>query len=98
MSALPVTSLYEKSMTEPFKREYKLGELRITQLVLDEPEFDMLCWELFGLFPEVTEDVVEMMIDNKRVPMIARGTKTAKFFDRYGIVTDRLSIVVRGPW
>ena len=83
-------------MPEPFKQEYNLGNLKITSLVLDESEFVALCKEFLGLWPELDEDAVQRCIDKKHIPMMARGTKTEKFFIRYGIATDRMSIIVRG--
>jgi hypothetical protein len=73
---------------------FKSGSFVVTSLVIDKPEFDALCKEFVGLFPVMTEEVVQRMIDAKRVPLMALGSKTKKFFDRYGIATDRMSVQV----
>jgi len=79
-------------MPESFKQEYHQGKLHITSLVLDEPEFVALCKEFLDLFPELDDNAVQRCINNKHVPMMARGTKTEKFFTRYGINTDRMCV------
>jgi hypothetical protein len=83
-------------MPAPYKQTFKAGGLVVTSLVLDKPEFDALCKEFIGIFPEITEEMAQRLIDAKHVPLMARGTKTQKFFDRYEIPTERMSIIVRG--
>lgn len=83
-------------MPAPYKQTFKMGSLVVTSLVLDKPEFDALCKEFIGIFPEITEEMVQRMIDMKQVPLMALGTKTKKFFDRYEIPTERMSVIVRG--
>jgi hypothetical protein len=83
-------------MTKPYTRIFEFNGLRVTSLVLDKQEFDALVGEFKGLFPNMTEEMVQAMIDKQNVPMIAKGSKTAKFFSRYDILTDRMSIIVRG--
>jgi hypothetical protein len=87
---------HEDARKPPHKARFKIGNLAITSLVIDQDEFNALCYEFLGLFPEMTEEMVHRLIKTKHVPMIAKGTKTAKFFDRYGIKTERMSIIVRG--
>jgi hypothetical protein len=74
-------------MPAPYKQTFKMGSLIVTSLV---------CKEFIGIFPEMTEEVAQHLIDAKQVPLMALGSKTKKFFDRYEIPTERMSIIVRG--
>lgn len=86
----------EHEAKRPYKAVYAIGTLQITSLVLDQEEFNALVHEFNGLFPQMTGEIIEVLIKAKHVPMIARGSKTEKFFTRYGIETDRMCIIVRG--
>lgn len=80
-------------MPAPYKSSCRIGDCVITALVIDEPEFVELCKEFTVL---MTDEEVQRLIKARHVPLICAGTKTQKFFDRYGVTTSMMSIIVRG--
>lgn len=88
-------------MPEAFVREFTLNGNVITSVVMDEDEFNAFCDELGGIFNQAqgeraNADQISMIKQAKHLPAMARGTKTEKFFTRYGIKSNLASFIVRG--
>ena len=88
-------------MAEAFVREFVLDGKVITSVVMDEAEFNAFCDELGGIFNQAqgeraNADQISMIKQAKHLPAMARGTKTEKFFTRYGIKSNMASFIVRG--
>jgi hypothetical protein len=68
---------------------------------MDEEEFLSFCDELLEIFEirggkRADADQIAKIKAGKHLPMMALGTRTAKFFDRYGIKSKLASFIVRG--
>ena len=89
-------------MTAPFKKAFTLPDGRgITSMVIDQAEFDELCDQLYGVIvvnagERADPSLVDKIRNAKHLPMMARGTKTAKFFEQWDVQTDLLCVIVRG--
>ena len=92
-------------MAEPYLEVFEFptpeGLKELTSVVLDEADFMKLCDDLAGIFNIGSGDradaaQVECLKVAKHIPMIKRGTRTQEFFDRFGIETDYMSVIVRG--
>jgi len=77
-------------MPKPFVQEFQ--EFGITSIVIDENEFNEFIDELSGIFDANTQAAKKL----KCLPLMTRGTKTEQFFERWGVKTDKLSVIVRG--
>ncbi len=77
-------------MPAAYVNEFNINGQVITSVVMDEAEFLSLCDELGGIFNQAqgertNADQINMIKEAKHLPVMARGTKTEKFFVRYGI-------------
>lgn len=84
-----------------FVQEYKINGQVITSVVLDEDEFMSLCDELIdvidiGICGRAGADHIAKIKAAKHLPGMGRGSKTEKFFTRYGIKGKLASFIVRG--
>ena len=89
-------------MAEPYVQEFVLPNGReLASVVLDHEDFIKFCDELFGI-AVINNDVrtgsalIERLKEAKHLPMMGRGTKTEKFFQRWGVKAKALSVIVRG--
>ena len=80
-------------MPAPYVEEFT--SLGLTSVVLDKDDFNAFVDELDGLFNVGTEDL-QRIKDAEYLPLMSRGKKTQVFFDRWGVQTDKLAVVVRG--
>lgn len=87
----------------PYTQEFALqsGD-KLTAVVLDQRDFDIFCDDMersnvlnIGDSKESKEGLAYVRA-TKLLPMMVRGSKTEKFFERWNIKTDRLSVIVRG--
>jgi hypothetical protein len=93
-------------MSNPFVQIFDIGGLQVSSVVIDQQEFNVLCDELEGikhLVPksgDLTSPFSKADIDRiraaKHIPMMSRGFWTVSFFDRWGVTTDKLCVIVRG--
>lgn len=87
-------------MSKPFVKHFNLPDNKeVTTIVLDKAEFDALCDELVDLFNSHSQpghQIAQAFKEAENIPVMSRGTKTQKFFDRWGVKTDLASIIVRG--
>lgn len=87
-------------MAEPFVKHFGLPDNKeVTTVVLDKSDFDALCDELVDLFTSHSQpghQIAQAFKEAENIPVMARGTKTQKFFDRWGVKTELISIIVRG--
>lgn len=93
-------------MPQPYKQVYKLPNgLVVTSVVMDKKDFDLFCDDLKGLLhtsnmkeplKRADDDQVEKIRQSQHLPLMARGTKTQKFFDQFEVNTDYLCAIVRG--
>lgn len=88
-------------MPAAYVKELNLSGQVITSVVMDEAEFLAFCDELGGIFnPSQGERAdasqIALLKEAKHLPAMARGTKTEKFFVRYGIKSQMASFIVRG--
>jgi hypothetical protein len=89
-------------MTKAYTRLFEFNGQAITSVVMDEDEFYSLCDELAGVFNiypcpgRVENEQITKLKNAKHIPMMQRGTKTQRFFDRYQIVSDLACFIVRG--
>ena len=91
-------------MAAPFLKEFDLNDIRFTSIVLDPDEFDAFCDELKGLFDvadggqRTNDSTIARIKEFGNLPMMAKGTKTEKFFKRWGVKTDKMGVVKRGTF
>lgn len=92
-------------MPEPYKTIIQIDiggrDIVATSLVLDIGEFNDLVDSLVGVFNTHEESRLDaekavIIKHNMHIPMIARGTLTKAVFDKYGVGTDYLCVMVRG--
>ncbi len=93
-------------MPAPYKQVYKLPNgIVITSIVMDQEEFNEFCDNLKGILhtdrlggnmKRADDEQIEQIRASKHLPMMARGTKTQRFFDQYEVTTDYLCVIVRG--
>jgi len=74
------------------------GPFELAAIVIDREEFDALIDEIVKVSMEmgIKEEMGRTIKECGNIPMVARGTKTAFIFERYGVKGDRLSVIVRG--
>jgi len=85
----------------PFVEEYEINGIRVTSVVIDADEFESFCNELEGIFDvkigaRAGKEAIEAIRKEGHLPLMARGTKTEKFFERWGVKTDKMGVVRRG--
>lgn len=88
-------------MPAAYVKEFTFNGKVITSVVMDEAEFLAFCDELDGIFNKADGtradvDQIALLKEAKHLPMMARGTKTEKFFARYGIKSNFAAFLVRG--
>ena len=88
-------------MPAAFVKEFEFNGQVITSVVMDEDEFLSFCDELLEVFEirggeRADADQIAKIKAGKHLPMMALGSKTAKFFERYGIKSKYASFIVRG--
>ena len=92
-------------MPAAFVKEFEFNGQVITSVVMDEDEFLSFCDELLEIFWRLSPsspgeradaDQIAKIKAGKHLPMMALGSKTAKFFERYGIKSKYASFIVRG--
>lgn len=88
-------------MSKPYLQVFNIkGMPPTTSVVLDKAEFDAFCDELSSIIDiqgkHTDTSVIENIKAQNHLPMMARGTKTIQFFQRWGIKTNHLSVIVRG--
>ena len=88
-------------MAAPYVREYTVGGLHTTSVVIDQTDFDSFIDELAGVIDIVVggragANELQRLKDAKFLPLMKRGTRTEKFFERWNVKTDLLSVIVRG--
>lgn len=84
-------------MAKPaYVEEMCIGDFCMTSVVCDKEEFDANILSLRNLAPD---DVLQAIIKAGHLPLCAKGTKTVHLFEKYGIKTDKLAMIVRskGP-
>ena len=82
----------------------KPGPWKLTSLVMSENEFnsfiDFLVANMTGIYGSNGERTqshqIEALRAERHIPMIARGTKTEPIFQKYGIASGFMSVIVRG--
>ena len=90
------------NMPEPFLKQFTLPDGKeLTAVIIDHDEFLSFCDELAGVMnladkQRVTTEQIAALKEAKHLPMMQKGTLTAKFFDKWGVTTDHLSVMVRG--
>ena len=88
-------------MPAAYVKEFELNGHVISSVVMDEAEFMAFCDELGGVFNSAQGEradasQIAALKEAKHLPAMGRGTKTEKFFERYGIKGNLASFVVRG--
>lgn len=86
-------------MPAPFTQVFEIGGFKTTSVVIDQADFDAFVDELAALElggQRMSANMLANLRAAKHLPMMARGTKTQVFFDRWGVTTDKLSVIVRG--
>ncbi len=91
-------------MTQPYKMELDMSTIgKVTSIVMDQEDFDKLCDDIenSGIFVAnigtvTNKELVDRIREAKHLPMMQRGTKTKRFFDKFGVETDLLCACVRG--
>lgn len=64
---------------------------KTTSIVMDHDEFV----EFIKSLP-ITPEQVQRVIVMGCLPLMSRGARTGHFFDKYGVTTDYLSVIIRG--
>ena len=92
-------------MAEPYLEVFEFdspeGRKQLTSVVLDETDFMKLCDDLAGIVnigsgERADAAQIECLKIAKHLPMMKRGTATQEFFERFGVETDYMSVIVRG--
>lgn len=65
--------------------------IELTSIVMEENEFVEFV-ESLPIDPPAQQQIIRIGC----LPMMSRGTKTAHFFEKYGVTTDYLAAIVRG--
>lgn len=82
-------------------RIQEFPELGVTSIVMDEADFNAFADELgeiidVGTGKRADKAHIDAIKAAKHLPMMGRGTKTEKFFTRWNVTTERLTVIVRG--
>ncbi len=82
--------------TPPYVKEFDLGDIRVGTVVMDRSDFDKLVDDIRSSMADIPPEAFEAITKAGHIPLITRGTKTERFFQRYGIKCDKMGVMVRG--
>lgn len=90
-------------MTEPFVKEFDIQGTKVTSVVLDPEDFEAFCDELIDVFnvgsgERTNREGVEKIRKAGHLPLMAKGTKTEKFFTRWNVKTAHMGVIKRGAF
>lgn len=89
-------------MPAPYKRTFQHPDLgQSTIVVVDKTDYDQDVEQLYDVInlhnqQRATEETINKIKQENRIPMIGRGTKTEFLFKKYNITTNTMGIIVRG--
>lgn len=89
-------------MPAPYVKEFTFPNgVTVTSVVLDQQDFDSFVDELaniklFGTDQTPSKAQLDAIKEAQQLPLMARGSKTEVFFERWGVKTKHLSVIVRG--
>ena len=91
-------------MAKPYTCVFKFPDPRIlgkffdvTSIVIDASEFDTLCDEIYAAFGHDVEKFdVQNAKRNLHIALLFREKRTDFLFERYEVVTQAASVIVRG--
>lgn len=79
---------------KPYIQEFDIPGGPISTVVMDKTDFDDLVQIIKDKFGP--SEHIDNIVQLQHIPMIGRGTKTQELFDKFGVTTDRMSVIVRG--
>lgn len=89
-------------MAEPYVAVFDSPGERLSTVVMDKEDFALLCDELgksdifIANYGDKSSSVVDQLRKDGYIPLIKRRNMTQWLFEKYGLETDLLSIMVRG--
>lgn len=85
-------------MAEPYVANFQLPDgTTFGSIIIDRPDFDAFIDELEALHLHgVTKESFDKIRERGHMPLMTRGTKTERFFQRWGITVDHMGVIVRG--
>lgn len=88
-------------MPKPFLQEFVFGDLKLTSVVIDANDFESFCDDLAGIMEiekgiRANENTIQSIKKTGILPLMSRGNKTEKFFTKWGVKTDKMSVIKRG--
>jgi len=91
-------------MAKPYTSVFKFPDPRIigkffevTSIVIDASEYDALCSEIYAAFNSDAEKFdATIAKKNLHIPLLFREKRTDFLFERYAVVTQAASVIVRG--
>lgn len=78
-----------------YKQTFEIPQGTLTSLVMDQDDFGLLLHmiEQTGMLTMRQLNIIEQ---DKHLPLMSKGTKTQPIFDHFNVETDLLSAIVRG--
>ena len=91
-------------MAKPYTCVFKFPDPRVigkvfdvTSIVIDASEYDALCSEIYAAFgSDAAKFDATIAKKNLHIPLLFREERTDFMFERYAVVTQAASVIVRG--